>query len=176
MEYLRKKNSLEESLRRRRGIDVSLCYQCTKCTAGCPSSSYMEAPPHKIIRMIQLGLEKVLYLDSPWFCVSCLACSVRCPNGIEVSKVMDFLREESIKGGTADKESEAFHRIFLDNVKNKGRINEVAFMGRFVMETGRIAKEMKWAIKSFFKGKFHLFPSKVKNMDHIKKIFLRCKV
>ena len=176
MEYLRRKSLLEESLKRRRGIDVSLCYQCGKCTNGCPLSLHMEVPPHKVIRMIQMGMEKVLDVNSPWFCASCLTCSVRCPNGIEVAKVMDFLREIAMEKGAGEKEGVLFHKLFLENVKKRGRLSEISFMGRFVMGAGRLAKDAKWAFKSFLKGKLNLFPSKVKDTSHVRKLFLRCKV
>ncbi len=134
----------------------------------------MDVPPHRVVRMVQLGIERVFEVNSPWVCASCLTCSVRCPNGIEVAKVMDFVKEESVKRGFADREGEVFHELFLRGIKGRGRINEATFMGRFVMKTGRLYREMPWAIKSVLKGKIKLLPSKTKDISHIKKVFKRC--
>ena len=65
------------------GQNVSLCYQCGNCTAGCPASPDYDMQPNQIMRGIQLGLkEKVLSSKSIWMCLSCSTCSLRCPNDI----------------------------------------------------------------------------------------------
>ena len=76
------------------GQDVLACYQCGKCSAGCPSSFAMDLLPSQIIRMVQLGLEEDIQ-DSRtvWLCASCLACSVRCPRGVDVAKVLEAIRQ-----------------------------------------------------------------------------------
>ena len=41
--------------------NLQACYQCGKCSAGCPSIEPMDAIPSQVIRLIQLGqLEKAL--------------------------------------------------------------------------------------------------------------------
>ncbi len=174
MERLPKGESLKELLRKERGVDVDLCYQCAKCTNGCPSSSQMDVPPHRVVRMIQMGIDRVFELFSPWLCVSCLTCSVRCPNEIEVSKVMDFVREKAAEKGLGDREMLAFHEIFLDGVKKRGRISEVSFMGRFSLRTGRLLKDLTWGLRSLLKGKIRLISSKTKDTEHVQRIFRRC--
>jgi heterodisulfide reductase subunit C len=69
------------------------CYQCGRCTAGCPFASFMDAPPNRIIRMIQLGLrEDVLQAQGPWFCATCLVCQARCPKGVDIPRLMEAVR------------------------------------------------------------------------------------
>uniref|UniRef100_A0A7C4TB50 Disulfide reductase n=1 Tax=candidate division WOR-3 bacterium TaxID=2052148 RepID=A0A7C4TB50_UNCW3 len=72
---------------------ISDCYQCGRCTAGCPFAEYMDEPPNRLIRYIQLGLkEEVLKANGPWFCASCLVCQTRCPRGVDIPRIMEGIR------------------------------------------------------------------------------------
>ena len=51
-------SSFLEEAQKRSGEDVNLCYQCLKCTAGCPTAPYMDIRPNNVIRMIQMGMKK----------------------------------------------------------------------------------------------------------------------
>jgi heterodisulfide reductase subunit C len=69
------------------------CYQCGRCTAGCPFAQFMDIPPNKVIRLIQLGLkDDVLVASGPWFCASCLVCQTRCPKGVDIPRLMEAVR------------------------------------------------------------------------------------
>jgi heterodisulfide reductase subunit C len=80
------------------GEDVLSCYQCGMCSAGCPISFAMDILPNQIIRLLQLGLdEDVAKSKTIWLCASCLTCSVRCPRGLDLAKVMEALRLISLR-------------------------------------------------------------------------------
>ncbi|GAI09389.1 unnamed protein product [marine sediment metagenome] len=73
--------------------NIYACYQCGKCSAGCPSISEMDISPCEIIRLVQLGQEKeVLNSKTIWICSSCFTCVTRCPKGVDLAKVMEALR------------------------------------------------------------------------------------
>lgn len=75
------------------GQDLQACYQCGKCTAGCISASVMDVPPHLAIRMAWLGMQEELrQANTPWLCAACLTCDLRCPKGIDISRIMEALR------------------------------------------------------------------------------------
>ncbi len=74
------------------GQNLMKCNQCGKCSAGCPVVSRMGSLPNQVIRCAQLGDESVLEDESIWLCASCLTCAVRCPKGVDLSKVMEALR------------------------------------------------------------------------------------
>ncbi|MBC7093807.1 4Fe-4S dicluster domain-containing protein [Candidatus Bipolaricaulota bacterium] len=81
------------------GQNLSACYQCGKCAAGCLFTEHMDALPNQVLRRVQLGDESVLAASAPWACASCLACAVRCPKGVDVARVMEALRLLALRRG-----------------------------------------------------------------------------
>ncbi|OGB93715.1 MAG: heterodisulfide reductase [candidate division NC10 bacterium RBG_16_65_8] len=82
------------------GQDVRACYQCGKCTAGCPLASAMDLMPNQILRLLQLGEhEEVLKSRTIWQCASCLTCAARCPKEVDPARVMDALRTILMRQG-----------------------------------------------------------------------------
>jgi heterodisulfide reductase subunit C len=76
------------------GQNLLACYQCGKCSAGCPSVSQMDILPNQIIRFAQLGLEEDLFESrSVWVCASCMTCNTRCPKGINIAEVLEAIRQ-----------------------------------------------------------------------------------
>ncbi|NHJ38874.1 MAG: heterodisulfide reductase [Asgard group archaeon] len=79
------------------GEDIKICYQCGECSGGCPESAVMDLLPNQIMHKIQLGDNSILKSNTFWICSSCLVCSARCPKGIDIAKVMESLREISLR-------------------------------------------------------------------------------
>lgn len=76
------------------GQDLLTCYQCGKCSAGCPAVSQMDILPNQIIRLAQLGLKNELFKSkSIWVCASCMTCNTRCPKGINIAEVIEAVRQ-----------------------------------------------------------------------------------
>lgn len=76
------------------------CYQCGRCTAGCPTASYMDHPPNGLLRLIQVGdWATALNSEAIWLCASCLVCGSRCPRGIDPARVIDALRAICLRAG-----------------------------------------------------------------------------
>lgn len=59
----------------------------------------MDFLPHQVLRLVQLGDEAVLSANAPWVCAACLACSVRCPKGVDIARVMEALRQLVLRRG-----------------------------------------------------------------------------
>ena len=71
---------------------VELCYLCAECSSSCPLANYMETPPHSMMSMIKKNLKDELFSSKSFLlCLGCHLCSARCPNDIEVGKVMKAL-------------------------------------------------------------------------------------
>ncbi|MCX8116756.1 MAG: 4Fe-4S dicluster domain-containing protein [Desulfobacterota bacterium] len=167
-----------KEVERRSGERLNLCYQCLKCTAGCPTAPYMDIRPNSLIRMIQMGRKKeVLESRAIWFCVYCQTCGTRCPNEIHIGVIMDALREMATREGVPAKEKNIhlFHEAFIHSIQRLGRAHEVTMLMEYMLRskdlmTGSLVPGMKL----FFKGKFPLLPSFVKGRGEIKRIFERC--
>lgn len=84
------------------GQDLLACNQCGKCSAGCPVVAAMDILPSQVIRMAQLGMEEVLESNTIWICASCLTCSTRCPKGVDVPRLMETLRQVSLRKGVTE--------------------------------------------------------------------------
>ncbi len=76
------------------GQNLLACYQCGKCSAGCPAVSEMDILPNQIIRYAQLGFkDELLRSKSIWICASCFTCNARCPKGINIAEVIEAIRQ-----------------------------------------------------------------------------------
>jgi heterodisulfide reductase subunit C len=76
------------------GQNLLVCYQCGKCSAGCPAVSEMDILPNQIIRFAQLGFkDELLQSKSIWICASCMTCNTRCPKGINIAEVFEAIRQ-----------------------------------------------------------------------------------
>jgi heterodisulfide reductase subunit C len=159
------------------GVDIRACYQCQKCSAGCPVSAAMDLLPNQVIRQIQYGRrEKVLGSRSIWICASCHTCSVRCPNAIDFAGVMDGLRHLAMRSGitAAEKEIPVFHTAFLESIRSKGRVHELSLIMRFKMKTRNFLKDAGLGWQMFRRGKIKLLPPGTTGGKEIKAIFDAC--
>ena len=85
------------------GQKLLACYQCGKCSAGCPMAAHMDILPNQIIRMAQLGMhEQLLASEAIWTCVSCMTCNTRCPKDIRIAEVIESLRGAVLRTGQRD--------------------------------------------------------------------------
>ena len=83
------------------GQNLNLCYQCGKCSAGCPMSFAMDLLPNQIMRLVQLGLEEdIANSKTVWLCASCFTCTARCPKGVDLSRVIETLRLLTLRKNT----------------------------------------------------------------------------
>lgn len=141
--------------------NVYLCYQCVKCTSGCPMAEHMDLNPNQVLRMIQLGDDSVLESKTIWVCASCQTCTTRCPQGIDIAAVMDELRIEARRRGIEPviPEVDRFSRLFLTDIKVMGRLYEVGLMGGLNLITGNLFKDMDLAVEMLKRRKLSILPS-----------------
>ncbi len=129
------------------GVPVNACYQCRKCSSGCPLTFAMDLLPDRIIRLALLGQEEqVLKAATPWVCSACETCTTRCPNGIDIAGVMDWLKEEALRRGyaVARPEVSLFHQSFLQAVRlGGGRLSEPVLLGLYTLRSGRTLERLK---------------------------------
>ncbi len=163
-------------VRERGAEDPALCYQCGKCTAGCPVAYAMDYPPHQIMRGVQLGMrDTVLSSRTIWLCAACETCSTRCPQGVEPASVMDALRRIAYAEGIRSPERDVplFHSIFLGSVRLFGRIFEAAMIGSYNVLSGHLTKDVPMAPRMLLKGKLSLLPPRAEDGKALRRIFAK---
>jgi heterodisulfide reductase subunit C len=160
------------------GVDVDLCYQCGKCTAGCVLADDMDYPSSYVMRLLQTNKEenytKVLKSNAIWLCVNCENCIGRCPKEVDIPVVMDYLRAESLKKGLVSPKAKpvlAFHKSFLDSVRTTGKLNEIGLIAEFKLRTMRLWQDVKLVPSMLAKGKLKFLPETVKGKKDLTRIF-----
>jgi heterodisulfide reductase subunit C len=171
-----------ESVEAQSGIKISSCYQCKKCSNGCPVTFAMDIYPDQVIRLIQMGQrEKVMGCNTIWICAACETCTTRCPNEVDIAGVMDYLKETAIKEGVPVPQpyTYAFHRVFLDDVAKRGRVFEGSLVQSYMFRSGEIWRKLKGGgiMEDFYlgfallrKGRMPLLPKGVKAKREVKAI------
>ncbi|MCF8335708.1 MAG: 4Fe-4S dicluster domain-containing protein [Bacteroidales bacterium] len=143
--------------------DTSLCYQCAKCSNGCPVGEEMDVLPHQVIHLASLGMEeRVLDSRTIWICANCYACAVKCPNDINITSVMNDLKQQAIDWGMKPQIPEVyqFHQVFTRDVMRRGKAHELFIMGEYNLRLRKPFKNVLLAPKMFLKNKLKLFPPK----------------
>jgi heterodisulfide reductase subunit C len=167
--------SFATAVQERSGQNLPLCYQCLKCTAGCPLSSHMDFKPSNVIRMIQYGQrERVLKSHAIWFCISCMTCGVRCPNEVDISAIMDTLREMAIEAGyayAAEKKVVQLHEEFVRSIKLWGRLHEVTFYIGYMARSLDILASLPAGLTLLARGKLPFLPKGIKGAKQIKRLY-----
>ncbi len=143
------------------GENVNLCYQCRKCSAGCPVSYAMDHTPAQIIHAIRLGLDDlVFHSKTMWLCSSCETCSTRCPQEIDIAAVMDAVKIIGNRKGkkAAVPRVATFDKVMVDHIKNFGRMFELGMILNLKLKTFEFLKDAKLGMIMLRKGKLKLLP------------------
>ncbi len=155
---------LAQRIQEELGENVYLCYQCVKCTSGCPVGGYFDWQPNQIMRAVQLGQEDIaLEAETPWLCAGCQTCTTRCPQGINIAAVMDFLTREAKARGIkpARPELNTFNEAFMRELKLWGRSYEPGLMAEMTLRNRDLKALLEDAgmyLEMMKKGKVGLLP------------------
>ena len=163
------------------------CFQCRKCTNGCPVTFAMDLFPDEVIRMVILGQRKtVMRCRTIWICSACETCTTRCPSEVKIAELMDCLKEMAVREGVYSPEPQiaTLHETFLKNIMKRGRLFEGTFLSTYMLRSsqflpkwkeGTWINELKLGWQMFYKGRFSLFPKTIKGKKEIRKILNRFK-
>ncbi len=140
---------------------VAACMQCGTCTGSCPNAHAMDFTPRQMWRLVHLGqVDEVLQSRTFLLCSSCYSCQLRCPRGLKLTEAVAGLKrlaalQETTAGGTRT----AFYRLFLDNVRRHGRLQESTLMLRYFLAKRSLTLPLRFTplgLRMLAKGKLHL--------------------
>jgi heterodisulfide reductase subunit C len=150
----------------------------------------MDVSPTRVIHLLQLEAafptraavyaRQALTAETPWLCAGCLACTTRCPQGVDIAGTMDVLRQEGLKRGmTAStrrvRDIQALHHIFLNGALRHGRVHELFLVIGYKLRTGHFLQDAALGPAMMAKGKLHLLPGKSADTGRVKKAVQRLK-
>ena len=83
------------------GKDLYECFSCGTCTAGCPERELDSLySPRKVIKNVLLGMKDHVFSNKfVEICSSHHQCFTQCPQGVEIPKLMNAIRNIAIKEG-----------------------------------------------------------------------------
>jgi heterodisulfide reductase subunit C2 len=153
------------------GVNINLCYQCRTCSLGCPFAAAMDILPHRIIRKIQTNEDDiVLASNAIWRCASCETCVTRCPNGIDIPRLMDYLRQQAMQKKTVHGSNiVVFHRAFLNGAVRWGRQYELGMLLDFKLKSKDYFSDLRLGMNMLKKRKLPLLPVGGKTGRQIKR-------
>jgi heterodisulfide reductase subunit C len=154
--------------------NVSRCYYCLRCSAGCPAAYAMDYTPAQILRLVQLGQKGSLLQSSAiWLCIGCETCGTRCPNEIHAGAVIDALRHIALAESVPAAERSVFklHEAFLNSIRRFGRLHELSMILEHKFTSRDLLSNLDMGIDMFLKGKIHPLPKRIKGMDEVRTLF-----
>ena len=161
---------------------LKLCVQCGTCGGSCPSGPDMEHTPRQLFAMIEAEMkDDVLRSNSPWYCVSCYFCMVRCPQDVHITDLMYTLKRMAIKEGLWQESSASdapdFSETFIDFVEQYGRSFELGLATRYHLKHHPIGamKMAGFGIGMLRRGRMDLTPNKIDGIDQLKTILAKAK-
>jgi heterodisulfide reductase subunit C len=86
---------------------VTACFTCGSCSAVCPETLFDEAKdPRRFIRKVNLGLRDDALADEfKDICATHFRCISRCPQGVQISRIMAAITQCAIEDGYSYPES-----------------------------------------------------------------------
>lgn len=158
---------------------LNMCIQCGSCGGSCPSGPEMEHTPRRLFALIRAGeSEAVLRSNTPWFCVSCYYCTVRCPQNIHITDVMYTLKSMAIRAGLyRDPSPAGFSETFVDYVEKYGRSFELGLATRFNLRHHplSLASMAPLGLGMLKRGRMELTPHRIAGMAQLTAILERAK-
>lgn len=151
---------------------LEACFQCRRCTAGCPVVAWADHPPHRIVKWAcENELDRATDTSMIWICASCLTCSARCPNNVPVAELMDVLKHRALEDNRKIPESDvlAGHSSFVKTIKRWGRLHELSMISGYKLKTGHFFQDVLLGLALFLRGKLRFLPDRVELPDAITK-------
>jgi heterodisulfide reductase subunit C len=153
------------------GDTLISCLQCGTCGGSCPSGADMDSTPRRLFALLMAGMDdEVLESNTPWHCVSCYYCTVRCPQDIPITDLMYTIKQKAIQNGKYNKEAHAdFSESFVGYVEQYGRSFEFGLATRYHLTHQPLSTIRKGGLgfKMMRKGRLNTTPDRIRNMPQL---------
>jgi len=158
---------------------LDLCIQCGTCGGSCPSGADMDHTPRAIFQMIRSDMkDEVLKSNTPWYCVSCYYCTVRCPQEIHITDIMYTLKRMAVQEKRYDDSTAPdFSKTFINWVENYGRSFELGLASVHMIRHNPfgVFKIAGMGVGMVTKGRMAFTPTRIKDMNGLKAILDKAK-
>jgi heterodisulfide reductase subunit C len=161
------------------GEQIAHCLQCGSCGGSCPNGPDMDYTPRTLFALINAGQrDRVLSSNTMWCCVSCYACTTRCPQNIPITDIMYALKRMAIREGMVHKtDAPALARTFTGMLEKYGRSFELGLASRYYLFNKPLAmlKMGPLGLSLFTKGRMSLVPSRIRQIDQLHAIIKKAR-
>lgn len=158
---------------------LEMCIQCGTCGGSCPSGSDMDHSPRQLFAMIRADMEsEVLASNTPWYCVSCYFCMVRCPQEIHIPDIMYALKGMAIEANLyKERVAPDLADSFVGYVENYGRSFEFGLATRHYLrhQPLQLLGKAQMGLGMLSKDRLELIPTKIDNIEQLQAILQRAK-
>ena len=158
---------------------LEMCIQCGTCGGSCPPAADMDHTPRALFAMVRAGMrDEALRSNTPWICVSCYHCVVRCPQGVHIADVMYTLKSMAIRARLfRDSTAPEFGQSFVDNVEKYGRSFEFGLATRHYLKHFplRLPDLAPMGLGLLTRKRMEITPRRIKHMEQLTAILDRAK-
>jgi heterodisulfide reductase subunit C len=151
---------------------IEACIQCGTCGGSCPSAADMDHTPRALFALTLAGLrDEALHSNTPWMCLSCYLCAVRCPKAIRIPDVMYAIKAIALREGIKpEKTGSDFSREFVGNIHRYGRSYEMGLVARHYLRHYplRLPGLAPMGIAMLTKGRMGFVPHRIRGIDGLR--------
>ncbi len=141
-----------------RGVSPNACFQCNRCTAGCPLAAVMDRTPSQVVHALLLGdWERALDSEAIWACVHCETCTARCPQEVDISKLFHLARALAWRSGRVapDQAIATYFASFVENLYIYGRSAELPLTVICKLKSEDYLRDLSLGIRLIARGRLN---------------------
>jgi len=163
------------------GESIKKCIQCGACTGSCPVSYTMDVTPREVIALFRArDIESILSSRTIWICASCYACTIRCPQGVQVTDILYALKRLAIEQEIFPKRFpvHALSKSFIGFINRYGRSYEPGLILSYFLKTNpfKLLGMIPLFLRLFPKGRIGFLPKKIKGKKNFSRILKEAEI